>query len=628
MSQMPSFSKVRWRTAALAACLLSVLLAFVLPRVDAAEEIPYAWTGIDRVVAVADLHGDYDRFVFILIHPQVGLVDQNLRWIGGKAHLVQLGDVLDRGPDARKIFDLLMRLEKEAAAAGGMVHTLLGNHEEMNITGIALDYPNYVTVEQFVSFLPEDYRKAREAEYVKALPAAERRRAEIEGLDIATDDGLAAFWRRIKDEKRPEDMRAYVQGFNDAVGDWLLRKNTIIKINGVIYVHGGVNEALSKWPLREINTVMRSELAYFQSIMRNPQRVTRAFKPKLVYEPDSPLWFRGLAEKKDIQAEVDRILANLDATAMVIGHNFFDYRGGSSISLSRDVVARFEDKVWIMDTGISGSYGGIPSALIYEGGEFQVWGETEEAAAQLAARSGVKLPAPQPQTRREIERFLRTARIVDRGPGPGGRTDAWKLTLESEGAELQALFKYIDRRRPAPLADSYRYELAAFALDKYLDTGFVPPIVERAVEEMSGGLQLFIAGTLSEAERKAQNIPPVDPEAHEKAMADLLVFQHLAYDDCHNERDTLVVRDTGRVYRVDFSEAFAPVKDLLPDCSIRRCSRLIYQKLRGWNDKTASDYLGRFLSPDETAALNARRRLVVRAIQMQIKMAGERNVLF
>ena len=614
----------RRRLAALLVCLLSLLFVFILPRASADEDIPYAWTGIDRVVAVADLHGDYRSFIYILAHPKIALIDQDFHWAGGKTHLVQLGDILDRGPDARKIFDLLMRLEKEAEAAGGMVHTLLGNHEEMNITGIALDYPGYVTPQQFVSFLPEDYRRAREAEYIKTLPPAERKRAEFEGVDIETDDGLVAFWRKVLDGKKPEDMRAYVLGLNAAVGDWLLRKNAVIKIDDVVFVHGGISEEMSKWPLREINTVMRTELEYFQAVMRSPQRVTRAFKPKLVYNSDGPLWFRGLAEKKNIQAEVDRILANLDARAMVIGHNYFDYRGGSSQSLTRDLVSRFQDKVWIMDTGISGSYGGVPSALIYDHGEFEVWGETEE----VAARSGVKVPAIQPMTRREMEMFLRTAAITHRGPGPGGRTDAWKLTLESQGVELQALFKYIDRRRPAPLADSYRYELAAFALDKYLDTGIVPPIVERTVEDIPGGLQLFIANAVSEAERKAQNIAPVDPEAHEKAMADLLVFQNLAYDDCRNERDTLVVRDTGRVYRVDFSEAFAPVKGLLPDCSIRRCSRLLYKKLLGWDDKTASDYLGRFLSPEETAALNARRRQVVRAIQMRIKMAGEGNVLF
>jgi len=72
-------------------CLL--ILALFLP----ADEIPYAWTGVERVVAVADVHGDYEQFVYILAHPQVALIDNDLRWIGGKAHLVQLGDVADRG---------------------------------------------------------------------------------------------------------------------------------------------------------------------------------------------------------------------------------------------------------------------------------------------------------------------------------------------------------------------------------------------------------------------------------------------------------------------------------------------------------------------------------------------------
>ncbi len=610
------------------ALLLSALVfaARLPPRAGAAEEIPYAWTDVGRVVAVADIHGDYDRFVFILAHPEVGLIDRDLRWIGGKAHFVQLGDVADRGPYARKIFALLMRLEKEAEAAGGMVHTLLGNHEEMNITGIALDYPHYVWLDQFVSFLPDDFRKAREAQYIRSLPPRERRRAEIEGLDIETDEGLRAFWQQVLDRKDPEARQAYIRGFNDAVGFWLLRKNTIIKINGVVYVHGGINEALSKWPLREINQVMRTELAYFQSIGRDPHRVTRAFKPKLVYDPDGPLWFRGLAEdKRTVQAQVDRILANMDAKAMVVGHNYFSYPGGRSQILSREMVARFEDKVWIMDTGIAaGSYGGVPSALIHERGEFRVWGETEEVAEQL----GIKPPAPKPMTRREIETFLRTASIVGRGPGPGGRTEAWKLTLESQGAVLEALFKYIDRRRPDPLADSYRYELAAYSLDKYLDLGFVPPVVERVVEGINGAVQLFVENAMSEAERKANSVAPADAEAFDRAMADLLVLQSLAYDDCRNDRDTLISRDTGRVYRVDFSEAFAPVKHEPTRCPVLRCSRLLYKKLQSWNDKVAAEYLGRFLDPSETAALNARRREVLREIQLRIKMAGERNVLF
>ncbi|NTV81720.1 MAG: hypothetical protein HGA24_09905 [Candidatus Aminicenantes bacterium] len=414
--------KARLRSPLLLLLLFLALLALSSP----AEETPYAWTGIDRVVAVADIHGDFERFIYVLAHPQVALIDNDLRWIGGKAHLVQLGDILDRGPQARRIIELLMRLEKEAEAAGGMVHVLLGNHEEMNITGIALDYPNYVTVEQLVSFLPEDFRRAREAGYIRSLPPEERRRAEIDGLDVETDQGLYDFWRSIIASKDPEARRAYVQGFNDSVGGWFIKKNTVVMINGVIYVHGGINEDISKWPLREINTVVRSELQQFQAIMRDPQRTARPFKPKLVYNPDGPLWFRGLAESgRAAQAEVDRILQNMGARAMVIGHNYFSYGGGRSPSISKDYVARFQDKVWIMDTGIAGSYGGVPSALIYENGEFRLWGETEE----VAAKSGIKPPPLKPLTRKEMEIFLRTASITGRGPGPGGRTDAACKTI-------------------------------------------------------------------------------------------------------------------------------------------------------------------------------------------------------
>jgi len=605
--------------------LLLVLALVLLAGPSRTADIPYEWSGVDRVVAVADLHGDYDRFVFILSHPQVGLVDADLHWTGGTAHLVQLGDVLDRGTRAKEIFDLLIRLEKEAQAAGGKVHMLLGNHEEMNITGIALDYPGYVTVEQFVDFLPEEFRRERDAQYFKTLPPEERKKAEIEGLDVRLDEGYRAFWEKILASRDPQAAHAYVLGFNNLYGDWLVRQNTIIRINDVIYVHGGLSEGMSRWPLREINQVMRSELEFFQGRMRNPQQYAKPFHPRLVYDPESPLWFRGLAMKSEASAgaEIDRILANLGARAIVVGHNFFAYPGGTSQVLERKSVSRFQDKVWVMDTGISGSYGGVPSALIYDRGEFKVWGESEE----VAARSGVKPPPPKPLTAKEMEVFLRSAAVTGREPGPGGRTDAWKLNLASGDVVLPALFRYVDRRRPDPLADSFRYDLAAYALNKYLGLTFVPPIVERTVENTPGAMQAFILNARSILDRRERNIQPEDPEAYERAMSDLAVFQTLVFDDCRNEKDTLV-GDDGRVHRVDFSEAFAPEKDDPPGCVIRRCSSLLYRRLLAWEEDTVASYLSRYLNPDEIRALGARRNLIVRKIRMLIRSQGESNVLF
>src|SRR4030042_2360365 len=87
------------------------LLLLALPLFCPAASIPCVWTGVEKIIAVGDLHGDYENFVLILKNPKVRLVDDNLHWIGGKTHLVQTGDIMDRGERAKEIFDLLMRLE-------------------------------------------------------------------------------------------------------------------------------------------------------------------------------------------------------------------------------------------------------------------------------------------------------------------------------------------------------------------------------------------------------------------------------------------------------------------------------------------------------------------------------------
>ena len=85
------------------------------------------------VVAIGDVHGDFDDFATIL--QRAGLIDAQHHWTGDQTTLVQVGDLLDRGPKPREVMDLLISLEKEAPKAGGRVVSLLGNHEMMNIMG-------------------------------------------------------------------------------------------------------------------------------------------------------------------------------------------------------------------------------------------------------------------------------------------------------------------------------------------------------------------------------------------------------------------------------------------------------------------------------------------------------------
>ena len=337
---------------------------------SSATSIQCVWIGVEKIVAVGDVHGDYENFVKILKGTE--LIDKELHWTGGKTHLVQTGDILDRGPDAKKVLDLLMRLEKEAKEAGGKVHALIGNHEEMNIIGISLRFTGYVGVNQFISFLPDKYRKKKEKEFRKKIKKNALKETEP---DSASNNNLEANWEKflrevIRNNNHPA-RREYTDSFNEKYGRWILQHNAVIKINDTIFVHGGISEKFSTWKLEDINNLLRKELNSLRIAAKrlHPIQIT----PEIVFVSDGPLWYRRLAQrdKNDFKEDIDRILHNLNAKYMVIAHT--PQKG--SIAVSTEDMRRFQERIWIIDTGMSDYYGGIPAALIIENGNFSIWWE-------------------------------------------------------------------------------------------------------------------------------------------------------------------------------------------------------------------------------------------------------------
>jgi hypothetical protein len=342
-----------------------VLFAFLsYPAASLAEEIPWEWSGIERIVVVGDLHGEYENFVKIL--KGTGVVDNDLHWTAGNAHLVQTGDIMDRGDDARKIFDLLIRLEKEAEAAGGMVHVLLGNHEEINLTGAVFSSnSDTMTLDQFISFLPASYRKQQEDSLRKKIT-----KLRVQGRRISEGQSIDALWNSQR--KDGSAQRLYVLNLNKEYGPWLHRLNVAIKINDIIFVHGGISEKYSRWGLQEINDRYRLELADVWRAYRNSES-QRIVMPSIIYRGDSPLWYRELATvpEDELKEEVDMTLEHLGAKAMIIAHT-------PKIPKTEKDMQRFGGRVWIVDTGISRVYGGPASALIIQNGDFHVWGLPDE----------------------------------------------------------------------------------------------------------------------------------------------------------------------------------------------------------------------------------------------------------
>ena len=74
---------------------------------------------IPRLVAVGDVHGELEGFQEILLAEN--LIDSQKKWSGGKDILLQIGDVVDRGPYSLEVFAYLKELQHQADTAGGRV---------------------------------------------------------------------------------------------------------------------------------------------------------------------------------------------------------------------------------------------------------------------------------------------------------------------------------------------------------------------------------------------------------------------------------------------------------------------------------------------------------------------------
>src|SRR5579871_6244279 len=86
-------------------------------------------TADEPVYVIGDIHGQLGKLIALL--RGAGLATDRLSWAAGAATLWFMGDFFDRGPDGLGVLDLVMRLQREAAVAGGQVASLLGNHEVM-----------------------------------------------------------------------------------------------------------------------------------------------------------------------------------------------------------------------------------------------------------------------------------------------------------------------------------------------------------------------------------------------------------------------------------------------------------------------------------------------------------------
>jgi hypothetical protein len=328
----------------LAGPLVALLVVFALAGRPDAQDPPCEFDNVERIVAVGDIHGAYDRFVEILL--AAGVIDKRNRWAGGKAHLVQLGDVVDRGADSRKALDLLRKLEREASGNGGRVHALIGNHEAMRL----MSDMRYVAPGEYAAFTDSGSADLRRA-FIENSPKEQRAALEKELVP-----GMI------------EMIRAF--GPKGEYGARLRASNAVVRINGVVFLHGGLSPTVAPMPCAAINETIRRELS------ADLEKTRAAPNESLTAREDGPLWYRGLAlEPETFDPQVTEILTAQKARAIVVAH---------TVPTTGRITARFEGKVFMIDTGMQPAYveKGRASALEIRGQVFTaIYRDSREVVA-------------------------------------------------------------------------------------------------------------------------------------------------------------------------------------------------------------------------------------------------------
>ncbi len=335
------------------------------------------WDNVSRIVAIGDLEGDYEKFTDMLRTAQ--LIDAHDNWSGGTAHLVQLGDIPDRGPNSRMIMDLLMRLEPQARRAGGYVHALIGNHEAMNVEGDL----RYVHPGEYAAFVTRNSTRERNRYYDRYVAAL---RAN------PPPSGLPTFDAAYRTQWNQEHPLGWVEHRNawaptGHYGQWIASHDAVIRINDTLFLHAGLGSAFAAAPREGMNDAVRLNVR---------GQASPAF-PDIQHNQEGPLWYRGLSQNPEATetANLENVLRGQGVARVVVGHT----------KVTSTVLPRFNGRVLVADIGVPGSHSDPHAFLIYEN---ETW---------VTVHRGQRVPITA-STPQETCAYLGRIAGLDNGSGP------------------------------------------------------------------------------------------------------------------------------------------------------------------------------------------------------------------
>lgn len=240
------------------------------------------------------------------------------------------------------------------------------------------------------------------------------------------------------------------------------------------------------------------------------------------------------------------------------------------------------------------------------------------------------------------EDFLKTAEIVGQEQPFSDReavTRPWKLTLEKEGITKNALWKNCEGRMRG-FVENWRWEIAAYLLDKHLGLNMVPPTVEKRFQNNRGSCQLWVDAKMSLKEKFDQNIktPSYKVFPWNRALYLQRAFDNLIANEDRHQNQFLITEDW-RMILIDHSRSFRTsgkfAKKLIYDEKYKEGPRLMKQlprtfleKLKALDQETIKGVVGEYLTDKEIEFVLIRKDLILKWLENYIKKEGEDNVLY
>ncbi|PSC71506.1 calcineurin-like phosphoesterase family [Micractinium conductrix] len=278
-------------------------------------EPPLVLPAVPRLVAIGDLHGDLAkaRRAFRL----AGLVDEQDNWAGGTTTAVQVGDVLDRGDHELALLYWLERLRRQAAAAGGALHVLNGNHETMNVAS-QFRYATRGAMHSFRQWLHgHTLEAALQAQCGCAASATQLRsllRMQREHAGGQPVPGGAGLHHTHPEHPAAVARTTALRPGGEVTRRFLAPNPVVLQVGSTLFAHGGVLRQHVDYGLARINKETQEWMLHGSADA----------KPRFLSGRNAVVWSRhysahdgGRCDCEQLQEVLQRLPG---AERMVVGH--------------------------------------------------------------------------------------------------------------------------------------------------------------------------------------------------------------------------------------------------------------------------------------------------------------------